>query len=123
MLAQEIAAVIVAIRRAHDGMNVVARRLVVVVDDARLVVELDEDYRREDPVIEGAMVVDRADPGEMSRVEMALHLGPANLGMARPNAPGIDAEQSFEALAAFTRQVGIADAGRLDAPVVLECGG
>ena len=66
MLAQEIAAVIVAIWRAHDGMDVVARRLVVVVDDARLVVELDEDYRREDPVIERAMVVDRADPGEMS---------------------------------------------------------
>jgi len=73
--------------------------LVVVVDDARLVVELGEDYRREDAVIEGAMVVDRADPG----VEMALHLGPANLGLARPNASGIDAEQCFEALAAFAR--------------------
>ena len=59
VLAQKIAAVIVAIGRAHDSMDVVARRLVVIVDDARLVVELDEDYRREDAVIEGAMVVDR----------------------------------------------------------------
>ena len=87
VLAQEIAAVIVAIGRAHDSMDVVTRRLVVIVDDARLVVELDEDYRREDAVIEGAMVVDRADPGEMSSVEMALHLGPANLGMARRMRP------------------------------------
>ena len=45
VLAQKIAAVIVAIGRAHDSMDVVARRLVVIVDDARLVVELDEDYR------------------------------------------------------------------------------
>jgi len=111
VLAQKIAAVIVAIGRAHDSMDVVARRLVVIVDDARLVVELDEDYRREDAVIEGAMVVDRADPGEMSSVEMALHLGPANLVMAPPNAPGIDAEQCFEAFAAFTGQVRITDAG------------
>ena len=123
VLAQEIAAVIVAIGRAHDSMDVVARWLVVVVDDARLVVEFDEDYRREDAVIEGAMVVDSADPGKMSSVEMALHLGPATLGMARPNAPGIDAEQCFEAFAAFTRQVRIADAGRLDATIILECGG
>ena len=123
VLAQKIAAVIVAIGRAHDSMDVVARRLVVIVDDARLVVELDEDYRREDAVVEGAMVVDRADPGEMSSVEMALHLGPAKLVMAPPNAPGIDAEQCFEAFAAFTGQVRITDAGRLDATIVLECGG
>ena len=106
VLAQKIAAIIVAIGRAHDSMDVVARRLVVIVDDARLVVELDEDYRREDAVIEGAMVVDRADPGEMSSVEMALHFGPANLVMAPPNAPSIDAEQCFEAFAAFTGRSG-----------------
>ena len=40
VLAQKIAAVIVAIGRSHDSMDVVARRLVVIVDDARLVVEL-----------------------------------------------------------------------------------
>src|ERR1051326_2987154 len=123
VLAQEIAAVVVAIGRAHDGMDVVARRLVVIVDDARLMVELDENHRREDAVIERAIVVDRADPGEMSSVEMALHLSPANLSMAGPNAPGIDAEQCFEALAAFTRQVRITDAGPLNATIVLECGG
>src|ERR1700731_4764851 len=69
------------------------------------------------------MVVDRADPGEMSSVEMALHLGPANRVMAPPNAPSIDAEQCFEAFAAFTGQVRITDAGRLDAPIFPEWGG
>jgi len=106
VLAKKIAAVIVAIGRAHDSMDVVARRLVVIVDDARLVVELDEDYRREDAVVEGAMVVDRADPGEMSSVEMALHLGPANRVMAPPNAPSIDAEQCFEVARPFDGRPG-----------------
>jgi hypothetical protein len=41
VLAQEVFAVVVAVRGAHDGMDVVARGRVVVERDAGEVVELD----------------------------------------------------------------------------------
>lgn len=40
MLSQQVLAIVVAIGRTYDGVNVVARGLIVIEDDARLVVEL-----------------------------------------------------------------------------------
>ena len=43
VLAQEVPAVVIAVRRADNRVDVVARRLVVVERDPPLMVELDED--------------------------------------------------------------------------------
>ena len=48
MLAEQILAVVVPVRRADDGVDVIARRLVVVKHHAREVVELDENDRTVD---------------------------------------------------------------------------
>ena len=42
VLAQEILAIVVAIRRPHDRVDVVARGVLVAERDAALMVELDE---------------------------------------------------------------------------------
>ena len=42
VLAQQILAVVIAVRRAHHRVDVVALGRVVVIDNARLVIELDE---------------------------------------------------------------------------------
>src|SRR5215211_5044664 len=65
MLAEEILAVVVAVRRSNHGMNVVARRLVVVEGDPGLVVEFHQDDRTVHPVIEDAVLLAAAHPGEM----------------------------------------------------------
>src|ERR687883_487693 len=57
MLAQEILPIIVAVGRAHDGMDVLTGRRVVVQGDPRLVIELDEDHRAVDPVVERTHLV------------------------------------------------------------------
>jgi hypothetical protein len=53
VLAQEVGAVVAAVGRAHDRVHVVARGHLVVKGDAPMVVELDEDHRAVDPVVEG----------------------------------------------------------------------
>src|SRR5262245_38389719 len=98
VLAQQVAAVVVAVRRAHDGVDVVARRRVVVVGDAGLVVELNEDHRAQDSVIERACVVEWADPREMRVVKVALRLSPADLRMSRPQLPGVNDKQPLQPL-------------------------
>ncbi|MEA3071788.1 MAG: hypothetical protein QOD29_3234 [Alphaproteobacteria bacterium] len=65
MLAQQVLAVVVAVRGADYRMDMVARGLVVRIDDPRLVVEFDEHDWTVDAVVEGPMVVVRANPGKM----------------------------------------------------------
>src|SRR6267142_2218063 len=85
MLAQEILAVIVAIWRAHHGVDVIARRLLIAQRNAALMVEFDEDDRAVDPIIEYAVFVDAAHPGEVGISQMLCHLRHSDLGMARPD--------------------------------------
>ena len=74
VLAQQVLAIVVAVGRAHHRVDVVAGGSIVVEDDARLVVELDEDHRAEDAIVEGAGVIERADPSEMRLAQVALRL-------------------------------------------------
>src|ERR1700680_4363348 len=120
VLAQQVLAVIVAIGRAHHRVDVVARRHVVVVDDARLVVELDKDHRVDDTVVEGARVIERADPSEMRRPQVALRLVVADTGVTLAYTPGIRPQQRLEALATLRGQFVIPDPGGVYLPVVLE---
>src|SRR5438445_10606112 len=110
MLAQQVLAVVVSVGRADYRMNMVARGRVVVVEDARHVIELDEDHRAENAIIERARVVAGADPGEMRVGEMTLRLAVADFGVARPPAAGIGRQQRFEPLAALRRTVAMAAA-------------
>ncbi len=57
MLAQEIFTVIVAIRRRHHRVDVIARRFLVAQRDTALMIELDEDDRAVDSIIKHAMLV------------------------------------------------------------------
>src|SRR5262249_51789556 len=55
MLAQQVLAVVVAIRGAHDRVDMIARWFVVRIDDSWLVVEFDEHDWTVDAVVEGAV--------------------------------------------------------------------
>src|SRR5699024_7294190 len=57
VLAQQILAVVVAVRGSDHRMNVGARRPVVLEVDAPLVIELDQDHRALHPVVKRARLV------------------------------------------------------------------
>src|SRR5262249_12343789 len=123
VLSQEILAVIIAIGRAHHGVDVVARGRIVVVDDARLVVKLDEDHRVEHPIVEGTSVVERANPSETRLAQVTFRFGIADLGVVGAYTAGIGAQQRFETLPAFWRQLFIANSGGIYPPVIIEGAG
>ena len=83
VLAQEILAIVVAIRCPHDRVDMVARGVLVAERDAALMVELDEDDRTVDAVIEHAVVIDAPHPGKGGRGQMLLDFRHADLGMPR----------------------------------------
>ena len=93
VLTQQVLAVIVAVGRAHHGVDVVARRRVVVVDDARLVVELDQDDWAQDAIVERARIIERTDPGEQRIAQVTLRLGISHIGMPRPQPASIKPQQ------------------------------
>src|SRR5262249_47289262 len=65
MLAQQVLAVVVAVRGAHDRVDMIAGGFVVRIDDSWLMVEFDEHHWTVDAVVEGAVVVVRANPGKV----------------------------------------------------------
>ena len=77
--AQQIHAVIVAIRGAHYGVNVKLGWKLVGEKHAGVVIELDHHHRALNPVIERIVFSRAADPTEMRVVEMALHFFHARL--------------------------------------------
>ena len=56
VLPQQVEAVVVAVRRAHDGMDVELRRLRIGEEHAGVMVELDEDHRALHPVVERTLL-------------------------------------------------------------------
>src|SRR5262245_16991453 len=86
VLPEQILAVVVAVGGADDRVDVIARRLVVVERNTALVIELDQDDRAVDAVVEHAVVRDTADPGEARLVEVPRHLLAAH-----PRVTGADA--------------------------------
>ena len=75
VLAQQVEAVIVAIRCPHDGVDVEFGWLRIGQEHARVVVKLDESHRALHPIIEWTVLSKFADPAEMRVRQMALDLG------------------------------------------------
>ena len=71
---QQVDAVIVAVGRAHNRMNVELRRLRVGQKHPGVVIELDEDHRTLDAVVERARRIEAADPAEMRLGQMPFDL-------------------------------------------------
>src|SRR3954452_24381971 len=81
-------AVIVAVRRAQRGVDVVGLRGVVVEEDAAVVVELGDQNRRLQPVVEDVALLRAADPGEPGLVPVPLdlaHPGPSRALRQQPH--------------------------------------
>src|SRR5262249_47554319 len=93
MLAQQVLAIIVAVRSAHDRVDMIARGFVVRVDDPRLVVEFDEHDRTVYAVIEVAEFVVRAYPGKMRVSQVMERLLETDFRMSRADAMQVDADQ------------------------------
>src|SRR5579863_666002 len=75
--AQQIEAVVVAVRRPDDRVNVKFGRFWIGQEHAGMVVELDESHRTLYPVIEWTLFREAADPAEMGVRQMALDFGEA----------------------------------------------
>ena len=74
VLAQQILAVVVAVRRPHDRVDVnAAGHFRPGQRDRRLMIELDQDHRAVDPVVEDGIAPRGADPGEVRGVEVLPH--------------------------------------------------
>src|SRR5260370_26777092 len=93
MLAQQVLAVVVAVRRADYRVDMIARGLVVRIDDPRLVVEFDEHDWTVDTIVEGAVIVVRANPGKVRVAQVIERLLEPDFRMARANAMQVDADQ------------------------------
>ena len=75
VLAQEILAVVVAVRRTYYGVDVLPGRPIDSRQcDGRLVIELDQNDRAVDSIVENAVGPVLADPAEVSLVEIREHL-------------------------------------------------
>src|SRR5262245_12391530 len=93
MLAQQVLAVVVAVRGAHDRVDMIAGGFVVRIDDAWLMVEFDEHDWTVDAVVEGAVVVVRANPGKVRVAQVIERLLEPDFRMARAQAMQVDADQ------------------------------
>src|SRR6266496_3298208 len=73
VLAQQILAVVVAVGRAHDDVDMILVGLGVFAErNAALVVELDDNHGALDAVVKYAVVFHAAHPAEVSVFQMSL---------------------------------------------------
>ena len=79
MLAQQVEAVVVAVRRAHDRVHVELCRLRIGQEHAGVVIELDERHRALDAVVERAVLAGAADPAEVRVAHVAFEFGEPRL--------------------------------------------
>src|SRR3569833_1053855 len=93
VLRQQVLAVVIAIGLTHDGVDVKAFRLLVVEEDPRVVVVLDEQHRRMHAVVEGARVAVPASPDEPGLVEVVLDLAPLQPRVTCGHPVDVDVDQ------------------------------
>lgn len=62
---QEVDAIVVAVRRSHDGMDVKFRGFGIGQKHAGMMVEFDEDHWALYPIVERARFIEATDPTEM----------------------------------------------------------
>src|SRR5512145_1518329 len=97
VLAQKIFAVIVAVRSAHDDMDMIP----VMFPELRkrlagLVIEFDDDHRAMNAVIKDAVLLDAAAPGEMGIVNMPHDFIHFDSCVTRPHTPNVNFNQAQE---------------------------
>lgn len=71
---EQIASVVAAVGRAHDGVHLERLGLVVVQENSLVAVVLNEDDGAVDPVVEGIIAAGAADPGDVRVVQVSLDL-------------------------------------------------
>src|SRR5712691_3163196 len=105
VLAQQILAVVVAVRRADHRVDVIARGRIVVERHAALVIELDQDHRTVNAIVEDAVLLDAADPGEARLGEVARDLLAAHPGVAGTDPADVGVEQPPEEMLLAAREL------------------
>ena len=94
MLAQQIAAVIVGVGRAHDDVNMIFVMLFVLGKGlAGLMIELDQQHRAMDAVIEDAVFFHAADPGKTSVFEVRMGFGQFDRRVTGPEFADVNLNQ------------------------------
>lgn len=94
MLAQQISAVIVAVGRAHDDVNMIFVMLFVLGEGlAGLMIELDQQHRAMDAIIENAVFFHAADPGKVSVFEVRMGFGQFDRRVAGPQFADVNFDQ------------------------------
>ena len=117
VLAQQILAVVVAVGRAHDHMNMIFIGLGVFAErDAALVIELDDDHRTLDAIVKCTVVRHAAHPAEISVFEMLLHFFHFHLGMAVAHTRDVVVDEIEQKIMLRFRQIIVADAGVIQLP-------
>jgi len=98
VLTQEVLAVVVSIRSAHDAVDVLAsgRPRQISEGNWQLVIELDEDNGALHPVIKNTLRIRSADPGEPSVVEMTSHFLHLHLRVSIVHISNVLRNQSYE---------------------------
>ena len=95
MLAQKIFAVVIAVRRAHDYVDVIFVGLFVLAErNAPLVVELNDNDRALDSIIKNTVVIHAAHPAKVGVPQVALHFLYPHLGMIRASPADMQLNQT-----------------------------
>jgi hypothetical protein len=124
VLSKQVLAVVVPVGGPHDAVDVLPRSLPPIHPrhvDGGLVVELDEDHRALNPVVEDAVRLRLSDPGEVRLVQVLPHLAHLHLRVAIPQVPDVLGDQVEQAVPLRGLQVRRAHAGVVEDDVVLEC--
>jgi len=97
VLAEEVGAIVVAVRGADHGVDVVAGGSFGAAQrDRALVVEFDEDDRALDAIIEDAVRFGGADPAEGRAIEMSADFGHFHASMTAAHAADVFVDEIDE---------------------------
>jgi hypothetical protein len=125
VLAEEVFAVVVAVGGAHYAMNVLLGGLIGVGGEpgevrGLLVVELDQDYGALDAVVESAVELGAADPGEPGVFDVAVDFVHFHASMAVVHIADVEIGQIAQMIARGFGQIAGAQAGVVENHVVFE---
>lgn len=110
MLAQEIFAVVVAVRSAHDHVDVIPIRLLISRERLTpLVVELNDDDGAMDTIVEHTVFFHAAHPGKVGLPEMPLHLFLLYFSVTWPDAAEMNLNQAEQEVTLRTRERVVVD--------------
>src|SRR5215510_16089653 len=112
MLAQKIFAVVVAVRRAHDYVDMIFVGLLVLAKrNAPLMVELNDNDWALDSIIKNTVVVHAAHPAKVSIPQVLLYFFHSHPSMIRSHASNVQLKQTKQQVVLRTGQFVVANAG------------